>query len=75
MAAESNYSSDEGTKGNQLKIVEDNDDPDVSEMKEFKDKILNTKLAEEHQALVSQIHTDKRLMRGQSHMVLPVKKE
>lgn len=67
---------DQRTKSpNELKIVEDVDNSKTDET-EFKDKILNTKLSEENKENNSpQKKREKILMRGQSQVAIPVKKE
>lgn len=58
--------------------MENGEDSDSS-IADFKEKILNTKLVEgtggEKAKENRTIHPDKRLIRGQSHSILPVKRE
>lgn len=61
----------------ELKIVENGEESEDSSIADFKEKILNTKLVDVGDKAKENriIHPDKRLIRGQSHSVLSVKRE
>lgn len=66
-------SNDSCSDDDKLRIIEEDQTQHDTDVQEFKEKILNTKLSEENKE--NKLPAQRKLVRGYSQVVLPVKVE